>query len=101
MFRTECPLGINADVSLGTHLTAIFPASDRNALRQSITGNSEAGLHKSFSTYDCNFFLLPENGLFSLQGERLINTKNYKDPEVLRHHLMSLLRDEPRLPRER
>ena len=46
-------------------------------------------------------FLLPENGVFLLQGERLINTENYKDPEVLRHHLMSLLRDEPRLPRER
>jgi len=35
-------------------------------------------------------------------GERVINTTSYTtDPEVLRHHLMSLMRDESKLSRER
>lgn len=36
------------------------------------------------------------------EGERVINTTSYtEDPEILRHHLFSLLRDESKLPRER
>jgi len=36
------------------------------------------------------------------EGQRVINTTNYNtDPEVLRHHLYSLLRDDSKLPRER
>jgi len=34
-------------------------------------------------------------------GKRLINTDKYDDPETLRHHLMSLLREDAKLPRER
>nr|XP_002126088.2 lysine-specific demethylase 8-like [Ciona intestinalis] len=34
-------------------------------------------------------------------GQRLINTDNYDDPETLRHHLLALMRDDPKLPRER
>lgn len=41
------------------------------------------------------------NVILLLQGQRLINTDNYDDPEVLRHHLTSLLRNDPKLTRER
>lgn len=34
-------------------------------------------------------------------GKRLINTDKWDDPETLRHHLMSLLREDAKLPRER
>ncbi|CAK8691779.1 unnamed protein product [Clavelina lepadiformis] len=64
---------------------------------------------REFNDSDCavansteQMFMDEANYVWKLyDGERLINTDNYDKAEVLRHHLMSLLRDDPRLTRER
>jgi len=61
------------------------------------TGCENLNITESVSLKDLNFVWK-----LNKEGQRVINTTNYNtDPEVLRHHLYSLLRDDSKLPRER